>query len=326
MKNRCCIVGLKKIGAIGFVFISSLIISPRNGIAQPDGAKIFGSVCVACHTIGGGRLVGPDLSGVEKRRKTEWIHRFVKSSQSLVQGGDPEAVALFKEYNQIPMPDQALSDAEIDAILQYIRSQNQETASPSNPATEKTVTPPVAPVASAGILGAKPLEISGPPTGEIAKGQDLFQGLDRFANKGPACNSCHHVKNDAVIGGGILARELTTVFSRMSGTGVTAILGSPPFPVMEQAYKNNPLTEEEIHALAAFLEYADQQHSFQQPRDYGMRLFTTGLCGALLLFGLLSFIRPKRKKRGVYDSIYERQNQEKTDSRFHGNDKSKGES
>lgn len=302
MKNRYCGGGLKKIGWIGFIFLCGLFISPRNGTAQPDGAKIFGSVCVACHTIGGGKLVGPDLSGIEKRRKTDWIHRFVKSSQSLIQAGDPEAVALFKEYNQMPMPDQSLSDSEIDAILQYIKS--RETAAPSVPATEKTT-------AAAGVLGAKPVEVSEPPTEEIARGQDFFQGLKRFANKGPACNSCHHVKNDAVIGGGILARELTTLFSRMSGSGVAAILGSPPFPVMEQAYKNNPLTEEEIASLTSFLEYADQQHSFQQPRDYGMRLFTTGLAGTLLLFGVLSFVRPKRKKSGVYDSIFERQNQEK---------------
>lgn len=304
MKNRCCAGLLNKIGSIGFVFICGLFFSPRNGAAQPDGEKIFGTVCVACHTIGGGRLVGPDLSGVEKRRKTGWLQRFIKSSQSLIQAGDPEAVALFKEYNQITMPDQNLSDAEIDAILQYIQSQDKEIAASSKPVTEKVVAP-------GGVLGATPLEVPNPPTGEIARGQSLFQGLERLANKGPACNSCHHVKNDAVIGGGILARELTTVFSRMSGTGVAAILGSPPFPVMEQAYKNNPLTEEEIGSLALFLEYADQQHSFQKPRDYGMRLFTTGLGGAILLFGLLSFVRPAHKKKGVYDSIFERQNQEK---------------
>ena len=88
---------------------------------------------------------------------------------------------------------------------------------------------------------------------EIARGQNLFQGLERLKNGGPACNSCHHVKNDAVIGGGVLAKELTTVFSTMGTPGINAILGKPPFPVMAAAYAEHPLTDDESAALVGFL-------------------------------------------------------------------------
>ena len=52
------------------------------------------------------------------------------------------------------------------------------------------------------------------------------------------------VNNDAVIGGGILASELTSVFSRMGDPAVRSILGNAPFPVMKTAYLDKPLTEQ----------------------------------------------------------------------------------
>ena len=274
------------------VLLSVVLLQARPVLAQSEGEKLFNSsTCIACHTIGKGRLVGPDLAGVHERRKTEWLKKFIKSSQSLIKAGDSDAVSIFNEYNQMIMPDQPLSDSQIEAIIQYIQMKSKtETIPTENITTELKVTPE-----------------------DIARGQKYFQGIERFENKGPTCISCHHVKNDAVIGGGVLAKDLTTVFSRMSGSGVKAILGSPPFPVMEQAYKNYPLTEKEIHWLAVFLEDADKQHQFQKPRDYGMRLLTSGVVGTILLFGLFAFFMRSRKKKSVYASIFERQKQEEND-------------
>jgi hypothetical protein len=142
---------------------------------------------------------------------------------------------------------------------------------------------------------------------DIHTGQELFQGNIRFANSGPACNSCHDVRNDAVIGGGILAAELTTVFSRMGGAGVKAILGQAPFPVMQIAYENQSLTEDEITALVAFLEYADSEQYNQLPRDYGIGLFLSGSAGAGALFLFFAFVWRGRKKESVNQAIYDRQ-------------------
>jgi hypothetical protein len=142
---------------------------------------------------------------------------------------------------------------------------------------------------------------------DILRGQELFQGNIRLSGRGPACNSCHHVKNDAVIGGGILAKELTSVFSTMGEPGVRAILGKPPFAVMEQAYRDRPLSEDEVHALVAFLQRADEQQSFQQPRDYGIRLAGTGAVGTVLLLGAYAFIFRGRKRASVNQAIYDRQ-------------------
>jgi mono/diheme cytochrome c family protein len=262
----------------------------QDGWTQEPGEQIYQTTCFACHTIGGGRLVGPDLAGVHDRRSQEWLERFVASSQSMIKDGDAEAAALFEEFNRVPMPDSFISEEQIRQVLNYIKSQSSSQTADVAPSEAEQV-PATAPASEKDIL----------------IGQDLFQGKIRFVNKGPACNACHEVRNDAVIGGGILATELTTVFSRMGGAGVTAILGHAPFPVMQAAYKDQSLTEDEVVALVAFLEYADSEQYNQLPRDYGIGLFVSGSLGAGVLFLFFAVVWRGRKKESVNQAIFDRQ-------------------
>jgi len=229
-------------GVVAVLLFSS---HSRNGWAQDPGEQVFNTTCFACHTIGGGRLIGPDLAGVHEKRSQEWLEKFIKSSQSMINAGDAA----------------------------------DEPVTPPEPASEE----------------------------DILAGQEMFQGNIRFENSGPACNACHEVRNDAVIGGGILAAELTTVFSRMGGAGVTAILGQAPFPVMQAAYEDRSLTDGEVTALVAFLEYADSEQYNQLPRDYGIGLFASGAVGAGILFFFFGFVWRGRKRGSVNQAIYDRQ-------------------
>ena len=121
-----------------------------NAVAQ-DGAALFRQNCAACHQIGRGRLVGPDLLNIHERRDEEWIHRFIKSSQTLVKAGDPVAVQLFEEYNKIVMPDNThLADEDINAIMAYIKSGGGEgttttTATPAASRPPQSVKKPQSP-------------------------------------------------------------------------------------------------------------------------------------------------------------------------------------
>jgi len=274
----------------GAVVLLSMLVgwSAQPGTALAETAQeIFTTRCSACHTIGSGKLIGPDLSGVTERRPQEWILSFVKGSQAMVQGGDETAVALFAEFNQVPMPDQPdLTEAQILAVLELTKGGGVAGAAP--PATAPAVVPE-------------------PTQADIELGQALFQGTARLENSGPTCNSCHDVVNDAVIGGGVLARELTTVFGRLGGPGVRAILGSPPFPVMQKAYEDRPLTEDEVGALVAFLQASDRDKALQQPRDYGPKLAATGGLGAAVLLGLYTMFWRSRRRTSVNQSIYDRQ-------------------
>jgi len=307
-------IEIKRISSFGLLTVLLWTTSTSSGFAASPGEVEFQQQCGICHTVGSGRLVGPDLARVHERRSQQWLETFVKSPQAMINSGDADAVAIFAEFNQLPMPDPLLSEAQIRDVLSYIKEVGANLPEPSTVASQPAVSEP-----SPTSVETKAIVAEVPPQAteaQITRGQELFQGTVRFANEGPTCNSCHDVQNDAVIGGGILSKELTTVFSRMGGPGVRAILGRPPFPVMQSAYLNRALSEEEIGSLVAFLEYADKEQLNQQPRDYGVGLLSSGLVGTGILFGLCSFVWRGRKKGSVNQTIYDRQVKSISDAEF----------
>lgn len=273
-----------KLASVGRSLALAAVVATMPGLAlaQSVGEDVFKSTCAACHTTGSDRLVGPGLEGVNDRRDHEWLIAFITTPDQVLASGDSIAARLLAEYI-VPMPNLGTTRAQAEAVLEYLRGAASDAPSPGQeefpPATEE----------------------------QVLLGQALFQGHTRLANGGPTCNSCHDVTNDAVIGGGILARELTTVFTRLGGAGVRAIIGSPPFPVMQKAYENRPLTEEEVAGLVAFLERADAEQALHQPRDYGIKLFGFGVIGAALLLGLYSLAWSGRKRGSVNQEIFDRQ-------------------
>lgn len=78
--------------------------------------------CIACHTIGKGKLVGPDLLGVTKIREEQWLRDWLKSPDKMLQT-DPIAKELLKEH-LVPMPNQNLTDDEVEAIIAYMKSED----------------------------------------------------------------------------------------------------------------------------------------------------------------------------------------------------------
>ena len=84
------------------------------------GAKVFGGkACMGCHTIGKGRLAGPDLGGLLERRGEEWTRKWLKDPTAMFET-DSTAKALLKEYNNVKMPNMKLTDEQIDQVLHYI--------------------------------------------------------------------------------------------------------------------------------------------------------------------------------------------------------------
>ena len=78
----------------------------------------FESKCFACHSVGQGKKLGPDVAGVTTRRTDAWLKQWLKSPDQMLKT-DAQAQAMLKEYNNIPMPNQGLSDTEIAQYLAY---------------------------------------------------------------------------------------------------------------------------------------------------------------------------------------------------------------
>lgn len=275
------------IGLILLVFTVAF----TKSYAQTRGETIFKGTCQACHSIGKGKLVGPDLINIQDQRSEKWLLKFIKSSQSVIKSGDADAVALFNEFNKTIMPDQNFSDAEIKDVLAYIKQQSSGGA-----VTE--VQP---------IVLSNGLTLEQARDAEFTTGRMLFDGEQRLTNKGPACISCHNVVNDELKSGGLLALDLTTVVTRLGVNGVHSIISNSPFPVMNSAYVNHPVTNDEAFYLTAFLKNADFVSSIQEPAVPQERFLYTGIVGVVILFGLYGGIWWNRKRKSVNNSIYKRQ-------------------
>ncbi len=250
--------------------------------AQNSGEELYKSVCTACHTIGKGRLVGPDLSGVHERAETDWLIKFIRSSQTMIKQGDPEAVRLFKEFNQVPMPDNNWSDDQILSVLDYIKQADSggtaEIAAAGQAADSTTQVADTAETVAEIIYSNE----------MVMKGKALFYGYEKFANGASSCIACHKIQDESIIGGGKLSFDLTKSYTRLGLPGINAILSNPPFPVMNRALKNKNLNEDEIQAISALLQFADKHYGDRPQQTIWSAIF--GIFGVIVALFLLVHI------------------------------------
>ncbi|HYN26932.1 MAG TPA: c-type cytochrome, partial [Burkholderiales bacterium] len=94
--------------------------STPNDPEAVRGKLEFESKCLACHSIGQGPRLGPDLAGVTGRRSNAWLTKWLKSPEKMLES-DADAKAMLKEYAGVPMPNQNLSDAEIRRYIRYFQ-------------------------------------------------------------------------------------------------------------------------------------------------------------------------------------------------------------
>lgn len=86
------------------------------------GQFLFHSRCSACHTIGEGDKVGPDLLGVTTRRERGWLARYIQAPDKVLARGDPIAVTLFEKYREVRMPNLRLGSPDVADVILYLEN------------------------------------------------------------------------------------------------------------------------------------------------------------------------------------------------------------
>ncbi len=83
------------------------------------GKALFNTNCAACHQLNR-KAVGPALRGVTEKYDKEWLYSWIKNGTQMIKDGDPQAVAIWEEYNRAVMTNYPqFSNEQIDNILAY---------------------------------------------------------------------------------------------------------------------------------------------------------------------------------------------------------------
>ena len=104
------------------IFLVALLL-PSFSISQEAdiqaGKSLFNANCAACHKLNK-KAVGPALSGVTEKYDKEWLYSWIRNGTQMIKDGDPQAVAIWEEYNRAVMTNYPqFSDEQIDNILAY---------------------------------------------------------------------------------------------------------------------------------------------------------------------------------------------------------------
>lgn len=262
---------IKRLLVFVFVGLFSVI-----DLSAQNGETLF-KQCAACHSIGGGRLVGPDLAGVSERRSEQELIKYIQNPA---------------DFDVVLMPPQPLSDSEIKEILAYII---EKTPVKVEGAKEEVVEEVI----------VEEVEIK---LDDVALGEKLFEGTLAFENGGPSCIACHNVDYEQMMQGGLLANDLTKVYSRSGGmNGIKGVLTGLPFPAMKSSYEKYPLTESEVIQLQSFLKHVDENEIYQHHGDKKSLFFYFALIGFFTAITIIYFLWFDRKTKGVKEDIYNRQ-------------------
>ena len=239
--------------------------------AQEQNAELyFQTNCKPCHSIGQGRILGPDLKGVLDRQKREWLVEFIVDPNSKLDS-DPYAQELMAAtpggaIRMIPV--QGMTPLIANSLLDYIATQSGIANSEAQPVEERIS------------FTAEQREL----------GLQYFTGVENLRNGAPACASCHTTVGLGGWGGGSLGPDLTQVLSRLGGlAGLSGWLASPASLTMQPVFKEHKLTPEEIDALVAYLENESASSVAAAP-SITASFFGAGVIGAIALLALFGFL------------------------------------
>jgi len=271
--------------AFGFLALGWLAGEARADTDSDD----FKANCTSCHTIGGGRLVGPDLKDVTKRQKREWLLGFIQDPPGVIASGDAYAAKLLAEARNVAMPPIAGMNAKrADALLTLIEAESklEKSRFATSGVSDRAFTP-----------------------ADLATGRELFTGERALKGGGAACISCHHLAGSGGFGGGRLGPDLSDAFARLGGRkALGAWLLAPPTPTMKPQFTAKPLdAEAEVLPILAYLKDVSDRHPSPDRTGQRLAFVLVGAAGTTLLLVLMDFAW-RRRFRGVRAALVQKGN------------------
>lgn len=273
---------------LGLLFLPAFFAFASGSASAQDTPDYFRQNCLSCHSIGGGRLTGPDLKDVAKRQPDrEWLIKFMMNPAPLLASSDPYAQKILEESRRVPMP--ALPGMTRDRAEKLLDLIDAESKLPESQ--------------------FKGLQVSNAPftPADRAAGRQIFLGLQPLKAGGAACISCHNVNGIGSLGGGLLGPDLTNIYSKYENRAtLSAWLVAPGTPTMLPIFKNHPLQAEEIHSLVAYFEStaAEQPASASASR---VTFLLLGLAGSVMIVFLFDSIWKRRfhaVRRPLVESLH----------------------
>ncbi len=250
--------------------ICILVLSSSFSAANGQGiGEFFKKNCTSCHTIGGGRLIGPDLKNVTGRQDREWLISFILDPLGVLKSGDPYALKLQAEAKGVVMaPIFDITRERAGLLLDLIDSESKLEISQ--------------------FIGKMALGDSAIAPDPMS-GNRLFTGETQLHDGAPPCISCHSGAGPNI--GGSLGPNLIDVLTRLQGRrALAAWLSSPPTSTMQSVFKKRPLQPDEIRVLVDLFESwneLDRRYNYD-PFMVWMSVIFYGFGGTvliLLIFG-----------------------------------------
>jgi len=100
--------------------VKNVTTGPIDAKMVANGKKIYLAKCLVCHELDS-KKIGPPLRNIAKERMPEYIMNLLVNAVQM-QKQDPFVKDLLKKYNNILMPDPAISQAQARTVLEYLRS------------------------------------------------------------------------------------------------------------------------------------------------------------------------------------------------------------
>ncbi len=279
--------------SLAFLFLNTASAAIADDASAKAGEQIFQSKCAACHTIGKGQLVGPDLAKNKSWTESN-LESGIKSMQKTVGPLSDLEISNLRDF--LLNPDALLasqaqdgnssSPAAKNASGKNENSQNSEIS--QNSANSQKESP------DSNEDKNLPQEIM---SGSVIAGAELFDGRRAFEKGGMSCIACHSADGS----GNTMGPDLKHVAGKMNKSALIMSCQNTPFKVMKAAYAAHPVSKQEALDLVAYFESIDKEAS---PKK-SVSVMTYGTVGSALIIGLIAFALRNRNS-GVRKKLQRR--------------------